>query len=125
LTEAGSNTAVQSAQPDYRDTISCKIQNIDGFLWQICEILADNTDRFLHTLVLPNRSYRFDRWGGDFFLAGPISELQLARYARSADRSGPLMGLLEKERMLRRFLEKAELASSRFQAPPIPFLLSK
>ena len=104
-TAAGSNAVVQAAQPDHRDTIFCEIQNVDGFLWQICQVLADNTDPFLHILVLPDRSERFDGWGGDFFLVGRISELQLARSARSVDRSGPIEGLLEKERVLRRFLE--------------------
>jgi len=77
-TAEGSNTAVQVAQPVYRDTIFGEIQTVGGFLVQICEVLADNTDRFLHTLVLPDRSKRFDRWGGVFFLAELISELQLA-----------------------------------------------
>ena len=74
-TAVGSNTAVQDTQPDYRDTISCKIQNIGGFLIQICEVLADNTNRFRHILVLLDRSERFDRWGGDFFLVWLISEM--------------------------------------------------
>jgi hypothetical protein len=31
-TAEGSNTAVQAAQPDYRDTIFCEIQTVGGFL---------------------------------------------------------------------------------------------
>jgi hypothetical protein len=45
-TAEGSNTAVQAAQPDYRDAIFYEIQNVDGLLWQICEILADDADVF-------------------------------------------------------------------------------
>jgi hypothetical protein len=45
-TAEGCNTAVQVAQPNYRDTIFGEIQNLAGFLIQICDVLADNTDAF-------------------------------------------------------------------------------
>ena len=124
-TAVESNTAVQDTQPDYRDTISCKIQNIGGFLIQICEVLADNTSTFFHVLVLLDRSYRFDRWGGDFFHAGLISKMKLARSARSAVRAGSIEGLLEKERVLRRFLERCGSGLVAHQSAWIPFFLSK